>query len=342
MWLGARVQDERPPPVITITNPSAPAPLSDVIGVEPTRAPRRLTWRQRGLAALAVASLGTAAAGVWGVAHLHEAQRLDAESVREVHVIGASVDTPGLGFSSLGVNLLNQGPHPVTVLAAVIRDRDAVTLTARGNALTPNDPTFVRFRSAPCPKTAPHYSRAGGAVALRVRTYRGRTTTVPLSDSEAAASLRGLYYVTTVTKCRLYPPGASLEPVGFPRAARAGRDLRLTLSLRNRSRSERTLTGFRVTGGLVVASSSAPVVFPGGERLGVTLTLRVASCSTARVSWAFALQQDGTTPAYQVLEADGALTTTVDGDDRVGDQGFLVSAGEVDGISTWVRDVCRR
>src|SRR5437899_689716 len=107
-----------PPPVITITDPSAPGPLSDVIGREPKRAPRRLSRAQRALAVLTAAVVGTTGAGFWALGHLREGDQLDRAAVREVSVVAAVADESGADSHHVELALLNDGPHPVTVLSA--------------------------------------------------------------------------------------------------------------------------------------------------------------------------------------------------------------------------------
>src|SRR3954470_16173254 len=167
-----------PPPVITITNPSAPGPLSDVIGKEPRRAPRRLSRAQRALALLTAAVVGTAATGVWALGHIREGDQLDRAAVREVSVVAAVADESGADEHHVELALLNDGPHPVTVLSARLDAPGFPALAADENRrLPPHNPQVVSF---PLPRRCPTTLRATfeGPVLLRLRTYRGAETTV--------------------------------------------------------------------------------------------------------------------------------------------------------------------
>src|SRR4051794_10302654 len=125
-----------PPPVITITDPSSPLPLSDVIGEEPSRPPRRLSTNQRRLAALVALIVATAYGGIWAVSRIREGHRLDREAVAELTLaVAASQEVGG----ALELTLLNSGRHPVRLLSARLEAPGYPTMPAQSNLLRPHD-----------------------------------------------------------------------------------------------------------------------------------------------------------------------------------------------------------
>ena len=332
------VGTEPPPPVITITNPAAPGPLSDVIGVEASRPPRRLTSAQRRLAWLAAVIAATTALGLWGAGRIRTGDRLDRQALRELGIVPVGGDASLLsGTDDVDLSLLSTGPHPVTVVSARLAVPGYPTLRADHNELTPHEPEVVTFASpAACPASLPMSFDA--PIELRVRTYRGDERTLELPSGSTTDAFTAGFALQTMDRCGLYPPAFSIEtrtPVG---AEQRGHDLLFTLSLHNRSRAERSISSLRVNGGLQLRGGTSTIVLSGGETTNLPLRLHVADCPLALGSWALVPQQQGFAPAFRVV-GGGSLEATVMGDGTVTDSIGLLNAGD-ELITHWVRETC--
>jgi hypothetical protein len=307
------------PPVVTITNPAAPGPLRDVAPLEP---PRRLTPEQRRWAWLTAAILGLVSVAVHSAGALRDGHRRDRQALAEVMVAPVSdVEHPG------ALTLLNQGRHAVSVLSVRLGVDGYPVLSARPNSLAPGSPDVVVFT---VPSTCPRVTvvRPDAAVELRVRTYRGGTTTVRLPDQSDNG-----FVATALAQCGRFPPAFSLELQGVT-ASRAGRDLEVGLILTNRAPDVRTLQSFTANGGLLVVRDS-PTRFVGRSSAIASLVLRVTDCGAALGTWALVPQQQGFTPTYRAPTGGGSLDAQVDGETAVG----LLTAG-ADSIRTWVLQTC--
>jgi hypothetical protein len=327
-----------PPPVITITNPSEPRPLSDVIGREPVRAPRRLSRAQRGLAVLAAAAVGTAAAGVWSVGRIQEDRRLDRAAVREVHVVAAAANEDGPDQDHVNLALLNQGPHPVTVLSARLDVPGFPALPADANSLPPDNPQLVTF---PLPRHCPDSLRATflAPVLLRLRTYRGAETTIRFDGEGSTGEFAAGFVFTTMARCGVYPPEFSLETTGLA-ARSSGADLIVDVDVHNRSRLPRSLDALSVEGGLRLTTVGATIDLAGDETVQVQLRLSIDDCRAALGSWAFTPQQQGFTPTFRGIPGDGEVTGQVSGDGVAAPHVALLVAAQDDTVRQWVVDRC--
>jgi hypothetical protein len=334
------VGTEPPPPVVTIINPAASGPLSDVIGPEASRPPRQLTPTQRRLAWLAVVIVTTTALGGWGASRIRATDRLDREALREVQVGLVGGDTSSLagGAGRVDLALLSNGPHPVTVVSVRLDVPGFPTLPADPNRLRPHEPELVTF---PSPSVCPaSLSRAFDAmILLRVRTYRGDETTLRLATSPAAGAYSAGFVFESMERCGLYPPGLSLEAQRPTGTSRRGRDLDLTLPLRNRSAAERTITSLQLSGGLALRDQAPRIVLAGGMTVELPLRLHLTDCETALGSWGLALQQQGFTPTFRGAPGGGSLDATVVGDGRTERAANLLSAGD-EVVGQWVLDTC--
>lgn len=331
-----------PPPVVTITNPSAPGPLSDVIGgvigKEPVRAPRRLTRAQRAVALLTAAVVGTAAAGVWAIGRIREDERLDRAAVREVAVVSAAADEEGADQEHVDLALLNEGPHPVTVLSARLDVPGFPALAADTNRLLPHNPQVVTF---PLPRRCPKTLQASftGPVLLRLRTYRGTETTVRFDGGGSTGAFAAGFVFTMMGRCGVYPPDFSLETTGV-QARQAGPDLVVRLQLRNRSGSPRSLDHVAVNGGLTVRGVVQPVRLPGHGVVEVEVRLGLVECAAALGSWGVTPQQQGFTPTFRGLPSDGAVTGDVSGDGNVAADVSLLVVAQDAWVGRWVASRC--
>lgn len=345
-----RVRDELPPPVITIRDPNAPSPLSDVIGGgdEGDDRPRRQwSWRDRGLAVMVVAVIVTTGAGLWGVEHLHDEQRLDKASVTEIDLNAANTDDSSSDFSfgTIQVALANDGPHAVSVLTARMVGTSLPVLTARSNSIKPNGTKTVRFRRPRCPESLPAFRGTGFSAAdleLTVRTYRGQTTKVTVTDPSAVNNLLSGYYFVTVEACRLYPPESSLQQVSRLTTVRQGKDLVVTLAVRNRSKKPRTLHRILAGGGLSVVRGTEDLEFAGGARHDITLTLRATECARAVKDWGLSFDELSNDPSSSFEDLQpGDVSMVVYGDGELDARGILFTSGfDGTGITPWVRSVC--
>lgn len=327
------------PPVITITNPAAPAPLSDVIGVEAARPPRRMTRAQRRTAWLAAVIVATGALGIWGVARIRQDHRLDQEAVRELIVALAGVDsTEPSPTGDLDLALLSDGPHPVTVVSVRLDVPGFPTVFARHNTLRPHEPQVVTFPSfQSCP--AAISTGFDAPIRLRVRTYRGDETTLRLSTPLVAGAYEAGFVYETMERCSLYPPRLSLESQPPTDAGRLGPDLLLNLPVRNRSHAERRIAELTVGSGLELSSASVPVVLRGEEITILRLQLHVADCETALGSWGFAVQQPRFSSTIRGGPGGGSLSATVIGDGSTELAPDLLTAGD-EVVGDWVLESC--
>jgi hypothetical protein len=327
------------PPVVTITNPAAPGPLSDVIGIEGSRPPRRLTPAQRRLAWLATVIVATAALGMWGVARIKDDHRLDREALRELVVALAGVGGTELsGNGDLDLALLNNGPHPVTVVSVRLDVPGFPTLHARRNQLRPHEPqlvSFAPFRS--CPAAAS--TGADAVIRLRVRTYRGDETTLLLTTPLTTGSFSAGFVLETVERCGLYPPRLSLEARSPTAAGRQGPDLLLTLPVHNRSHAERTIADLTVGSGLELRAANVPLILRGEQTVSLRLQLAIVDCETALGSWGFAVEQQGFAPVFGGAAGGGSLDATVVGDGTTELARDLLVAGE-ELVGEWVFESC--
>jgi hypothetical protein len=322
-----------PPPVITITDPHHAAPLSDVIGEEPARPPRRLTPAQKRLAWLCAAIVATVYGGIWGVTRIRTAQRLDRQALAEVSVVLSGGDSPTVGTDSIELVVLSTGPHPLTVLSARVAAPGFPLLEADDNRLRPREPAIVTFSTvSDCPRSVSLALDA--SLVLRVRTYRGDEKTLELPPEEAGGS--GLLF-QLMEHCGLFSPGNSLQvdaPGGFP----IGDDLTVTLPLHNRASSARTITRVTVNGGLRVVSVDTPVQLEGRGQASLAVRLHVTDCPAALGTWALEPQDQGFTPTFRGV-GGGSLDTTVAGDGVEEEALGLLSAGDPM-LTDWIQRTC--
>ena len=331
--------EQPPPPVITITDPSAPGPLSDVLGDDVTRRPRRQTRQQRGLAWLTTAIVATGAVGVWAASQIEHDHRLNRQALREISIVTLTTDGFSSGASHVQLSLLNEGPHRLTVVSARLDSPDFPELLAAGNTLPPKEPQLVSF-SLPktCPQSLSQLLRA--AVLLRVRTYRGDERTIRFKEDPIGSSFAAGFFFTTMARCGLYPPELSLQLAGPVNTERIGGDLRLTLTVYNRSADARSVASFAVSGGLALISSSTPVKLRGHEATHVRVRLRVTDCTAASGSWAFAAQQQGITQTFRIGSGDGELDAVVTAAAATGVTATLLTAADGDEVARWVLERC--
>jgi hypothetical protein len=312
-----------PPPVVTITDPAAPGPLSDVIGQEPNRPQRRLTPAQRRVAWLCAIIVATTCGGIWAVDRIRTGQRLDRQALAEVSVVLSGGDVPALGtddVDSLELIVLSTGRHPVTVLSARLGALGYPTMLAEDGRLRSDEPTTVTFRgSYRCRESM--FDGLAAPIVLRVRTYRGDVKALQLLPDN---TLRAALAVQIGDRCGLFSPADSLvrdAARGFP----VGNDLIATVPLHNRARSQRTITSVTVNGGLQVVTVDTPYVLAARGDGSLSVRLRVADCSAALVTWA----QPGR----------GSLDAAVAGDGVVETSPGLISAGD-ETLTTWIETIC--
>ncbi|MCW2673397.1 MAG: hypothetical protein JWP14_1986 [Frankiales bacterium] len=331
--------EQPPPPVITITDPSAPAPLSDVIGEDAARPPRRLSAQQRRLAWLTTAIVVTGAAGVWAAGRIQRDHQLDRQALGELSVVTVTTDGVSGGENHLDLSLLNQGPHPVTVVWARLDAAGFPELVADKNTLPPADPQLVSF---PLPKRCPRTlgSVFTAPVLLRVRTYRGDDRTLRFEGDPSESSFAAGFVFTTMARCGLFPPEFSLQLAGPVVTERLGGDLRLTLPVYNRSADQRSVASFAVSGGLALVASSTPVEIPGHGAARLQVRLRVTDCTAASGSWAFAAQQQGFTPTFRAVSGDGELDAVVNAQQATGVSATLLTAAGDNEVARWVLERC--
>ncbi len=336
------MRDEPPPPVITIRNPGAPAAPVDVLHAGPELPPRKqLTAQQKRVALLAALIVATTAVGVRAAAHLHRSNELDAASVRALHL--QTIPTAVSSFRAdigrdLALGLLNLSGGPLTVVSVRYDAPGFPELRPRTGSLPPDTPTFLLLPlTGDCPRR-PLVTTRGGAVVVRLRTSRGIASTVRLSD-EGAMGFGSDYASTVARQCHITRPGDSLVSDAPPLAARAGPDLRLTWTVRNSATHARTLQRVE-TSGIELVASNAPFTLTYNEEHRLSVLLRIASCTGARQAWGVLREHHRATPILQPVNANGAISLVVQGDDAVDPATPFVLPGQVDAIREWIVDRC--
>ncbi|MCU1624439.1 MAG: hypothetical protein JWL79_3284 [Frankiales bacterium] len=320
-----------------MTRSSTPVPLSDVIGEDVGRPPRRMSTAQKRLAWLAAAIVTTGAAGGWAVGHLREEQRLDQAALQDVAVVAVAGPDAAGRDNRISLTFLNQAHHPVTVLSAHIAGLP--NLPADGNSLAPDDPQPVTF-ALPTGCPAALDLTLASPITLLVRTYRGGTATILITSDQGGRFLAGLTSGTTI-RCGLLPPEVSLALTGLPVVRQVGADLLVDLLLRNDAAVPRTLAAVTATDGVTVVASDTPVHLAGKAAAVVPLTLRVTDCSAALSAWGVAPVQAGFTPTYRVISLDGEIDGTVSsGSTHDGHTSLLNASQGIELIARWISKVC--
>ena len=280
--LYARAVPDRPaPPLVTITDPSQPAPLSDVIGEDRpdrfSRSQKRWAW-----ALAALVALGAGAA--WGLQQLAEQHRLEQAAVRELSLSLLGNDRVGTG--SADVTVLNAGPHAVTVLSVGLDLPHLPALTTRPTKVGATEPSAIPVT---LPTTCPA-SVAGSPrnLLLRVRTFLGNETTLRVNVSNGKGFVSQVVYAA-LAPCGP-PPASSITTRVVVHRTAENVDLGLTVtnsSALPRQISEPAFTGDDTGGGII--SAGAPDLHlldlpPHGTAFfGASLFLD--DCELAKQSW---------------------------------------------------------
>ena len=326
-----------PPPVITITNPADPRPLSDVIGQGPEKPPRRLSRTQVRLAWLAAVIVGTTGAGVFAVARINEAHRLDREALREVGLVVTSQGAlPEEGADRLPLLLVSTGSHPLTILSASVGITGYPPLEADSNTLLPDEPSVVGFA---IPGSCPDSLASPGVdlpLVLTVRTYRGdeRTVRVPVGGD---GGFGVAFFFQTMERCGLFPPAFSIQSRLPTSSTREGNDLLLTLPLVNRARAARTISDVTVNGGLRLRNAVPTTVLGGRETVSLQLRLAIRDCSEALAIWAL-VPQPGPDSSFRGVVGGGTVDVVVTGDGTTATTNILGAGDDI--IGQWISDVC--
>ena len=325
-----------PPPVVTITNPADPRPLSDVIGYGPARPPRKLSRTQVRLAWLTAVILATTAAGVLAVARINEARRLDREALREVGLLASSQGISPLESEGVApLVLLSTGSHPLTVLSASLGLPGFPPLAAHDNTLQPDEPGVVYFTMpATCPRSVPWDTET--PLVLTVRTYRGdeRTVRIPAGGD---AGFGAAFFFQTMERCALFPVELSIVNRLPTSSTQQGRELLLTLPVSNRSRATRTISDMTVNGGLLLRSHLPTTTIPGNGTATLQVRLAIRDCSEALSVWAFT-PQTGPEASFRGTTGGGTLNVLVSGDGTTASTALLGAGDDV--IAPWIAGLC--
>lgn len=262
------VEDERPAPVLTITDPGRPAPLTDVLQVGVERDPWRPGPRLR---RALLAGLPLLAAAVALVAYVGQRSAEHAAVRRELARVAVVADDAG--FSAFVFR--NAGPDAVTVLTARV-DGAGNRTSPVAQPISPGDTLLIPLRvDAPCPARVPQTGPAG--VQLEVRTDRGsrRAVHVDLSDTQTSfALLDGVR-----DRCRLFDEADSFE-VERAGAGTEGRSMVVFADVSNRSVLARAITGLSAGPGFrVVPLTALPLDVR--TRVHVAARVTVSDCAQA-------------------------------------------------------------
>lgn len=268
-----------PPPRVTVTDPSRPAPKGDLIAAEPWRPSRRLGW---GAVAVVVLLLGASA--VAGTASSRRQARQQATAL--LAGLDVAVATDRLSGSDtaiavgLDLRLRNVGSSDLRLVGQRL-DAPGWRSGSTVHALVAGAAAPVRFD---------HAWRCGAdeqlptVLLLDVEVAGGgqRTLSAPL-DHDGANGLAQLRAGT----CGDFDPARAVQ-VGRTSSVLVGRQVVVDVELLNRSTGSVQLSGPVVGGFVVTGAPAAPIRLP-GRRVGspagtppstrLHLGLRVAGCS---------------------------------------------------------------
>ncbi len=300
-------------PLITITDPNRPAPVSDIVGDD--RGPKgSLRWqltrpsaRQLQVLAAIVVLLAVALPSAVVLRQRQHEQNLDRVALADLRLSAAPDDVPtDVVGGTARLTLLNDGHQRVTVVGArVDREHYAdqmfhVFVDPGGSALLTLGPDVA------CPKSASQSSPTGVLVTILTARHQRRTVRIPVGNSFFAATYQSLLE----RACGLLSPGESLQ-VDLVSQVLKGEHVEVVLDVRNDAALARTLTSMTAGDGFDVSTSPAlPLQMAPGAASPrrLTGTVSVSSCPSAR-------QLAG--PSDGALLGDLLLGVTGDGGDAV-------------------------
>lgn len=289
------VEDERRPPLVTITDPQHPGPLTDVLQVGDGQEP----WRPgRRVLGVAVVLLVAAALAVFLV-HRSADRAADRRSLDAIRLSAVDSD-------ERIVVLINEGPDPVTVEDLTIGREGAVAQRVSVLLLPDERRRVLLNRDSPCPTSVP--TAAPSALRLTVRSDRGdtRVVRVDIHDTALSVSLE----LQLREQCGLYPPADSLD-LQDPAVTLVRDAIVVRTRLYNRASEPRVVTAILAGPGLRASVSpplpiTASAALPGqvGTPVGLTIRVVVRDCAAVRAAAAVATQ-DTSSEVYAQLAGPG-------------------------------------
>lgn len=274
------VQDERPAPRVSISDPSTPSGYGDVLRSGADRPPWRPNRRQlRVLLAVLLVLLVAVPPTLW-FKHRSDERTADRQALASVSIVLAEEGDPVL------FRFRNTGPAAVTVLSAQLERAGSPPIEVGRQVAAGGYLELTVSFDGPCPTVLSRNGPPG--IVLAVRTSRGGQREVPVDLRDTVTSLRFLDQIRQT--CQLFEPEDSIE-VGSSTLDLQGRSLVVTVGLNNRSVLPRRLTFLGAGPGLVVTATPAlPLTIAaavrGEQAQGATATLTarvtVADCAVVR------------------------------------------------------------
>lgn len=277
------VQNEHPPPPITIRDPNGGVPTTDVLAAGDGRDPWRPTLRQATVLLVAVLVVAVASVLVLLINQHSRAVAADRKELASISLKQAKDDSSGVTSNDkIALLLANDGPSALQVLSAHV-DREGyqdqkVSATLIGGAAG----TIEISPLGGCPPEGALPASPSGVV-VTVMTARGQRTTVRVSvrDSFFAES----YAQAIRERCGAFPVQESfiarVLDVKLEGGSVSGRML-----LRNRSRVAHTLSSLTVGEGFRLDLGRFPPIEvpPGPSSLDVDVpfTIKVSSCKLTK------------------------------------------------------------
>ncbi len=264
------VQDERPAPRVSISDPNTPSGYGDELRSGADRPPWRPNRRQlRVLLAVLLVLLVAVPPTLW-FKHRSDERAADRQALAAVSMVLAEEGDPVL------FRFRNTGPAVVTVLSAQLERAGYPPIEVGRQVAAGGYLELTVPFDGPCPSVLPRNGPPG--IVLAVRTSRGGQREVRVDLRDTVTSLRFLDQIRQT--CQLFEPEDAIE-VGSSTFDLQGRALVVTMELNNRSVLLHRVTFVGAGPGLAVrATPTLPLPVPpairGEQAQGPTVTLAVA------------------------------------------------------------------
>lgn len=306
---------DKPPPVVTISDPTSPAPPSDVIGGGVEREPRRLSRRGKVVALAVLLVVAVITVPVLVVVDRREQARLDRLAGEQVD-LAVPEDLDGIYYGTesnqqfAALTLENRGSSTVEILTARV-DREGyptqqVQLRIDAGAAEQVNVALPQ----PCPQEISLYSHPR-RILLTIRTHRGPVVdrTVRLSDSFGEDYQRNLRLV-----CGVLDPSEALS-AKVRVLEEAPRHLLVNLSVQNRAKSAFTVQSFSSLGAFDLTSDDLPLTVPANGAALAVVRLEIRECRNARAMTRVEPHSSLLQPFLLMDTAGGGVATVFDADD---------------------------
>ena len=274
------MSEHRPPPPITISDPSGGVLTTDLLGSGDDKDPWQPSRRQVAVLLIVVLVVGFASLPVLLVKQHSRDTAADRRELAAISVTQVQDDNVEVTEGKIALVLVNTGPSTLRVLSVHVdrtgyRDQKVMATLKRGA-----QGTLEINPLGSCPPAGALPASPSGVV-VTLKTARGQRTTVRISVRDSFFS--DSYAEALRQRCGAYPVQESFVATVVDTTQGAG-FVRGRLLLRNRSRVARTISSLTVGEGFSVTLGSRPpfTVSPGPNALDVAFTLKVTNCKLAR------------------------------------------------------------